>query len=300
MKLTNFVFCLALFAGLTTSCNVREHLSDCVVDIPGTSSTNKLILSYKGDGTTEIFPDKICRVELFIFDAENRCVNSTLLPDDQVANRTAVLPTLDPGVYRIICLGNTHATQVEGLNSGDYSQMIFAAEDYFAGGVVSTNDSLYYASIYYTVREAEDGTQTIEFVSSHYDLSVEVIGLPDLESRAADPAAIEVRGLVPCTNFENQICGETTDYLLDGGYEGGAYQAFANIMRLTDFGETDVELYYDGELLAQVNLAEFLAANPVIDCSKQEVLIPIRIEFKSGEITVTVPGWYTESVSPEY
>lgn len=46
------------------------------------------------------------------------------------------------------------------------------------------------------------------------------------------------------------------------------------------------------EPLAEVNLAEFLAANPIIDCTKQEVLIPIRIEFKEGQITVSVPEWY--------
>lgn len=66
MKLTNIVFCLTLLAGAATSC-IREDLDDCL-------STNTLLLSYKGDGTTEIFPDKICRVEMFVFDAENRCV----------------------------------------------------------------------------------------------------------------------------------------------------------------------------------------------------------------------------------
>lgn len=47
-------------------------------------------------------------------------------------------------------------------------------------------------------------------------------------------------------------------------------------------------------------MAEFLAANPIIDCSKHEVLIPIRIEFKSGEVTVTVPEWYVEEVKPNF
>lgn len=84
MKLTNIVFCLTLLAGAATSC-IREDLDDCL-------STNTLLLSYKGDGTTEIFPDKICRVEMFVFDAENRCVNSSILPEEQVKDRTATLP----------------------------------------------------------------------------------------------------------------------------------------------------------------------------------------------------------------
>ena len=48
------------------------------------------------------------------------------------------------------------------------------------------------------------------------------------------------------------------------------------------------------------SIDETLADNPIIDCSKHEVLIPIRIEFKSGEITVSVPEWYIEQVKPEF
>ena len=143
MKLTNIVFCLTLLAGAATSC-IREDLDDCL-------STNTLLLSYKGDGTTEIFPDKICRVEMFVFDAENRCVNSSILPEEQVKDRTATLPPLAAGDYRIVCLGNTHHTKVDGIATGDFGRMLFAAGDYFDEKQVAGNDSLYYATTSYTV-----------------------------------------------------------------------------------------------------------------------------------------------------
>lgn len=122
MKLTKLIFCLTLLAGASTSC-IREDLDACL-------NTNKLLLSYKGDGTTEIFSDKICRVEMFVFDAENRCVNSSILPKEQVTSRTATLPPLAAGDYRIVCLGNTHNTRVDGIATGDYDRMLFAAGDY--------------------------------------------------------------------------------------------------------------------------------------------------------------------------
>lgn len=78
MKLTSIVFCLALLGGALTSC-IDEDIDDCF-------SINRLTLSYKGDGTTEIFPDKICRVEMYVFDAENKCVNSHTLSDDELAS----------------------------------------------------------------------------------------------------------------------------------------------------------------------------------------------------------------------
>lgn len=181
MKLTNIVFCLMLLGGGLTSC-IREDLDDCF-------STNKLVLSYKGDGDKEIFPDKICRVEMYVFNAENQCVNSSVLPEDQVKSRTALLPPLEAGEYRIICLGNTHHTKVDRLDAGDYRQMLFAAEDYLAGNTVSGNDSLYYASTPYTVQKftgrEEDQVKVIEFASSHYDLLVEVAGVPEMETAQA-------------------------------------------------------------------------------------------------------------------
>jgi len=73
-------------------------------------------------------------------------------------------------------------------------------------------------------------------------------------------------------------------------------------MRHTDHSQVGVCLRSpDGRtLLAEVNLAEFLAENPVIDCSRNEVLIPIRMEFVSGKVVVTVPEWYIEDVKPEF
>ncbi len=78
--------------------------------------------------------------------------------------------------------------------------------------------------------------------------------------------------------------------------------ARTNIMRHTDHANVNVCLRSPdgGTLLAEVNLAEFLAANPEVDCSRNEVLIPIRMEFVSGEVVVTVPEWYEEDVKPEF
>ena len=301
MKLTNIVFCLTLLAGAATSC-IREDLDDCL-------STNTLLLSYKGDGTTEIFPDKICRVEMFVLDPENRCVNSSILPEEQVKDRTATLPPLAAGDYRIVCLGNTHHTKVDGIATGDFGRMLFAAGDYFDEKQVAGNDSLYYATTSYTVLpysgdEEANQTKTIEFASSHYDLSVEVAGVPAPGTRAGSLPVLEICGVSPCTDFENRACGEATDYLLETEYEAGKalLTARTNIMRHKNHENVNIRLSAapNGEPLAEVNLARFLADNPIIDCSKHEVLIPIRIEFKSGEITVSVPEWYIEQVKPEF
>lgn len=297
MKLTKIVFCLTMLCAATTSC-VREDMDDCW-------STNKLLLSYKGDGTTEIFPDKIGRVEMFVFDAENKCVSSSLLPQEQVESRTALLPNLQPGDYRIVCLGNTFHTQTEGIDGADYARMNFAAADYFDGNTVTGNDSLYYASIIYPVLPftgQEDMVKTAEFAASHYDFLVEVDGVPVADNGALP--RLRLSGVLPLTDFENRAGGQPTDYWLETEHnaESMMLTARANIMRHTDHAAVNLSVVpaAGGDPLAVVNLADFLAAHPAIDCSKQEVLIPIRIEFKSGQVTVTVPQWYVEHVKPEF
>lgn len=296
MKLTNIVFCL-LSGALFASC-INEDMDDC-------PTTNRLVLSYKGDGSAEIFPDKICRVEMFVFDAENRCVSSTTLPEAQVRSRTAYLPTLQAGDYRIVCVGNAHHTQFDGTDSGDYSRMIFADSEYFAGTQETGNDSLYYASTDYTIKpysEKGDNEQTrvIEFAASHYDLLVEVAGVPDGGTRPG----LWICGVTPCTDFENSVCGEPTDYLLETEYEPAeeTMTARTNIMRHKNHGDVFIRVGSSdgGAALAEVNLADFLAAHPSIDCSLNEVLIPVRIEFKQGQVTVSVPEWYIENVKPEF
>ena len=250
-----------MLGGALTSC-IDEDIDDCF-------SINRLTLSYKGDGTTEIFPDKICRVEMYVFDAENKCVNSHTLSDDELASRTALLPPLKAGDYRIVCVGNTHHTRVEGLTTCDFNKIVFADGDYFAGKQVSGNDSLYHASTSYTVlpftgREEDDQTKTIEFASSHYDLFVEVVGIPAVGKRAGSLPVLEICGVSPCTDFENRACGEATDYLLETTYESGKklLTARANIMRHMNHRDVNVCLRQASgeELLAEINRDWCLAA----------------------------------------
>jgi len=199
--------------------------------------------------------------------------------------------------------------QLETDIRGWLGRMLFAAGDYFDEKQVAGNDSLYYATTSYTVLpysgdEEANQTKTIEFASSHYDLSVEVAGVPAPGTRAGSLPVLEICGVSPCTDFENRACGEATDYLLETEYEAGKalLTARTNIMRHKNHENVNIRLSAapNGEPLAEVNLARFLADNPIIDCSKHEVLIPIRIEFKSGEITVSVPEWYIEQVKPEF
>lgn len=296
MKLRNIALTLLLAGGLSTSC-IKEDHSDCY-------NVYRLALSYQGDGKTEIFQEKIDRVQMYVFDAKGTCVASERLSDEAVQARVTTLPPLEPGDYRIVCVGNAYETGVEGLSSGKMENITFADMDYITGETVSGNDPLYWSSIDYTIAPYDEykqiETKTTYFASSHFDVTVDIIGVPALTKASGYPT-IELVGVSPQTDFNNKAKGQATTYVMTASHDGNrTLSAVNNIMRHTNQSSVYLRLAdASGASLVEVNFAEHIAKHG-IDVTKQECIIPFEIEFSSYEVTVTVPSWYIESVTPEF
>ena len=296
MKLRNILLYLVLMGGLSTSC-IKEDHSDC-------RNVYRLAMSYKGDGVNEIFQEKIGRVDLYVFDQQNNCVESFRLSESDIQNRLVTLPPLTPGDYKVVCIGNAYETKVENLNSKDLTQMRFAAEDYVNGETTSGNDSLYWSSTDYSIEpfdaKMKEEVKTAVFASAHYDVSVEVEGLPT-GTKAAQMPVVELVGVSPYTDFTNKAHDEKATYIMETQTEGATtIISFSNIMRHTD----DVMLRVcssTGDVLAQKSFAAHIAELD-IQLEKQEVLIPFRIVFGSSmaEVKITAPSWYLVYVKPQF
>ena len=296
MKFNPIALTLLVAGALSTSC-IKEDHSQC-------HNVYQLALSYLGDGETEIFHEKIERVHMYVFDENNNCVASEQLSDSDLQARVTTLPSLEPGDYKIVCVGNAFETEVEGLSSGNLEQVVFAATDYTAGKTVSGNDPLYWSSIDYTIAPYDQYRQieirTTYFASSHFDVLVEVEGVPAL-TKASDYPTIELVGVLPQTDFTNKAKGQATTYVMNAVHDGvNTLSANCNIMRHSNHGDVYLRLAgVGGASLIEVNLAQHIAKYD-IDVTKHECVIPFKIELKSSSISVTVPSWFIENVTPEF
>lgn len=297
MKLKYITMILIAVAGVFATSCIREDYSDCynryVVD-----------LSYMGDGTEEIFAKKIGKVQMYIFDGNSRCVHQAVLTKEEVRMQRTILPALEEGEYKLIFLGNTYSTEVKGLSEGEFSNILFAADSYWAGGIVHGNDSLYFSCLDYVIEPFSAvrsiTSKTADFVSSHYDVIVEVEGVP--HDAMSDAPMIVLTGVSPFTDFHNvATVSEEKEYVLNPVHDGkDKVTAFCNILRHLDHENVYLKvLDAYGDVMASVNFAEFIDKNKDrIDCTKNEVVIPIKVSFNAAQVEVTLPDWWVIDVNP--
>lgn len=296
MKLRNIALCLLLVGGLSASC-IREDNSDC-------HNIYHLAMSYYGDGDADIFSEKIDRVDLYVFDQNSNCVSSTRLTDAELEAQLTTLPPLEPGDYRIVCVGNAYDTKVSNLDSKNLSNITFAADDYINGETVSGNDPLYWSATDYTIAPYSEykmeETRTTYFASSHYDISVEVVNAP---AYVGKNPKIEIVSVSPETDFNNVAKGMATDYIMDTVHDGvKTTAAVNNIMRHKNHEDVYLKVTgEDGTPVAMISFADHIARHK-IDTDLNECCIPFLIEFveNSLDVTVWVPSWFIENVTPDF
>lgn len=270
---------------------IRENMDDCKGKVT-------LRFRYVGDGTTDIFPEKIEHVTMYVYSiADGSLAAIQKYDDNALAAYQGADVMLFPGRYEVVCWGN--ALDETTINEGEK----IAANGYFENTDIATNDPLYYGSIEIEVPETlVENNYICDFVCSHVKFRVRVEGF---DQTTMGVPSLELTQLASFTDFDNVPSDEercSYHPVLAAGYDGEqtVYTAEFNTLRFNDDNDIMLRLHSDETRVVahEFPLADFLQEHNIAVEGVNEVTVPILIRF--SPIGVTIDDWDSVPVNPDF
>ena len=270
---------------------IRENMDDCKGKVT-------LRFRYVGDGTTDIFPEKIEHVTMYVYSiADGSLAAIQKYDDNALAAYQGADVMLFPGRYEVVCWGN--ALDETTINEGEK----IAANGYFENTDIATNDPLYYGTIEIEVPETlVENNYICDFVCSHVKFRVRVEGF---DQTTMGVPSLELTQLASFTDFDNVPSDEercSYHPVLAAGSDGEqtVYTAEFNTLRFNDDNDIMLRLHSDETRVVahEFTLADFLQEHNIAVEGVNEVTVPIRIRF--SPIGVTIDDWDSVPVNPDF
>lgn len=270
---------------------IRENMDDCKGKVT-------LRFRYVGDGTTDIFPEKIEHVTMYVYSiADGSLAAIHKYDDNALAAYQGADVMLFPGRYEVVCWGN--ALDETTINEGEK----IAADGYFENTDIATNDPLYYGTIEIEVPETlVENNYICDFVCSHVKFRVRVEGF---DQTTMGVPSLELTQLASFTDFDNVPSDEercSYHPVLAAGSDGEqtVYTAEFNTLRFNDDNDIMLRLHSDETRVVahEFPLADFLQEHNIAVEGVNEVTVPILIRF--SPIGVTIDDWDSVPVNPDF
>ena len=270
---------------------IRENMDDCKGKVT-------LRFRYVGDGTTDIFPEKIEHVTMYVYSiADGSLAAIQKYDDNALAAYQGADVMLFPGRYEVVCWGN--ALDETTINEGEK----IAADGYFENTDIATNNPLYYGTIEIEVPETlVENNYICDFVCSHVKFRVRVEGF---DQTTMGVPSLELTQLASFTDFDNVPSDEercSYHPVLAAGSDGEqtVYTAEFNTLRFNDDNDIMLRLHSDETRVVahEFPLADFLQEHNIAVEGVNEVTVPIRIRF--SPIGVTIDDWDSVPVNPDF
>lgn len=273
---------------LSSAC-IKEDLDDCGVYV---------YFSYLGDSNTEIFPRKIERVNMYVYDESGTLMKTSTFDRDELRLSQGTMLDLPNGNYHLVCWGNANeTTRID--NHTSLASAIVAAPHYFTREVITTNDSLYFGMKDIVVHGGRWEQDTVYFTSSHIKMRVEIVGL---ENEATMPLQVEIGNLSPTVDFARNFSSDKERYYPIAQREPitGKSVANFNVLRFQDDNDVFVDLINTetGETIYNLSLKDFMQRNSITVDGINEAFVGIR--FTVNGLSITVTPWGEEEIKPGY
>jgi len=280
---------MILLITLLSGC-IKDDLSDCYTT---------LYFSYLGDGTQEIFPEKIEKVNLYIYNEGGSLVQSIIL-DESALKQQQITLNLPNGKYHLVCWGNSFGhTQINddsSLNTGFVSTPEYSRKD-----IITTNDSLYYASKDIDFSQDVTRTDTVRFNSAHIKMLIDIAGLEDMRlPDGSSPLSVQMTNLSPTVSFNRVFSNEDVDYFPVSLFDAELhdFEARFDVLRFNDDNDININLTSKetGNVIYSMPLKQFMRDNKITVNNINEAFIGIRFAFNGTAITVK--PWDEEEIRP--
>lgn len=285
---------------LLTGC-IREDRSDCSCDV-------FLDFLYTGDGQTDIFPDKIDKVNMYVYSAADRSLAGEYeLDKAALTEHQGIHLYLRPGNYRIVCWGNaadrTHIHKV--YDEAKVAEPVwFKSDEFFTG-----NDELYFSELEISVPETlRDVEETCNFECSHIDMYVQLKGFKGAIGPDGQKADIVVAhtGLPAYTDFfnvpaQNERC-EVIPEIHDDPDNEDSYILRYHVLRFSEQEETAIDIRdLEGNSILDdgpISVTDFISNYGVEIDDVQEASVAIKLTL--GPVGVEVADWNIVDVKPGF
>lgn len=299
------LFSVCLFGGC-----INEDTDSCAEIVK-----NNLTLTFEHTDSegADIFHANIHKVDVFVFDTNGSFVKRQSVEEKALSAFAGTELHLNPGTYRLICLGNIYAkTSLSGFDKDS----LFSKAFINFGILNSQNrakdaDPLYYApklsaqSFKVTVPEQGTQTATIPFRSIHIKIEVYVKGLEDYSFIGEPlPPIIELNNIQSGLDFSLQPSKTLISYENVSEYKTIEKQQMAAldfntpIFGINTSAQLLIKKQSDNTILTTINLKDFIKEHKIDITTTTEAVIPILVEYKSIGVSIDLPGWKHVPVSP--
>lgn len=298
------LLCVCLFSGC-----LGEDTAWCPPE-----ETNNLSLRfvYPDAKGSDIFPSSIHQVHVFVFDQRQTLVSHHSVDQALLSTFAGTELHLDPGTYRIVCWGNAlDKTTFAGVDTGNSFGDALLRNPTLKNHVATNGDPLYYApsraqAFTVTVPELGIKTETIAFCCAHIKIEVYIKGLEDRSPEGKLlPALVELTHLPAEYDFEMKNCGEDMSLRDVASFQtiDGRSLAVAEFYTPVFSEDTPMEILIqkqsDGSTLTTISVKDFIQENNIKLDHVHELIIPILVEYKSSDVSITLPGWGQKPIGPE-
>lgn len=321
MKRSFAALMLLLIPALMTSCwKTGEDWSLCGVD-------DNFVLKFRvQDGTDLTFQKDIKSVDVFLFNADKLFLEHKNVDKSELTEFKGVTFTVTPGTYYVVCWANVDSysrmSAMDGNSNYENSYIEIVKPN---DGPATTGSPIYYAP--YKIPVTRSGFSGLTRADDDYSIySVEVLANKETVKELTF-AKVHRSVQVYVKGYENTDLYDGKSPVVKQTNDGGKYNFLLHadltpfnleqpsVFDLTEDGEMYaaeffsalipvrddmfVYLYHptQGNILATVNLEQFIAKNKITDDS----LIAIMLTFDpfDASVSISMPSWMDNPIVPD-